>query len=379
MMQRRDFLLGTALASGLPSAKAVNPLRSAAQGIGVNCFDLFYGPLVDERRIRKPAERMAELADANVPFVRFAASPFWPREWQAYTGQRSRYFRLMDAVFEAAAKKEVGLIPSLFFNPAAVPDKFGETVGAWAQGGSRTLDFAKVYVEDMLRRYGGGQQLCHWEFANEFNVNLDLRNQHHWWPKVNVEMGTPAARGPKDSISTGDFQASVAQFADWVRVLRPGDMVSTGADRPRPNAFKLSQGRNGMDTPEEFRKAICLANPIRGAVASMHLYPDSIKLYFDGKATAARLLTEAKAAAAQCGQSFFLGEFGVVAGAWGKDEHALFDEMLQAIEVAQVEAAALWVYDFHWQPEWSVTSTNERAWQLKAIGEYNARRAIARK
>ena len=358
-----------------PATAGVLDAANPARGIGVNCFDLFYGPLTDERRVRKPSERFAELADWKVPFVRFAASPFWPREWGAYTTQRDRYLQLMDSIFEHAQRRGIGLVPSLFWNPASVSDRMGESLAAWAQPGSRTVAFAKSYTEDMLRRYGASSPLCHWEFGNEFNVNLDLRDQYHWWPKVNVEMGTPAARSAQDSLSTADFQWLMKQFAEWVRLIRPTAQISSGADRPRPEAFNLSKGSKQIDTPAEFRQAVCIANPIAGGVASMHLYPDFYKRYFGGQSTVLQLLREAKAGAAQCGQRLLLGEFGVEAGGHATDERELFQDTLNAIEQAGIEAAALWVYDFRWQPKWSVTPTNERAWQWQAVAALNARRS----
>jgi hypothetical protein len=43
-----------------------------------------------------------------------------------------------------------------------------------------------------------------------------------------------------------------------------------------------------------------------------------------------------------------------------------------------VPLAALWVYDYGSQDEFSVTATNRRGWQLKAIAEANARLSAER-
>lgn len=368
-LHRRDLLLGLLGTGVAPWAMAQRTRQT--KGIGVNCFDLFYGPLVDERGVRPVKDRLDELADIGIPFVRFAASPFWPKEWRTYP--LDRYYKLMETVFVHAERVGVRLIPSVFWNPASVSDLVGETIASWGTPGSRTLSFAKRYTEDIVRRFGASPSVLHWEFGNEFNLNLDLSNVNHWWPKVNVEMGTPPKREPTDVLFTDRYKYLISQFNGWVGSIQSGTQTSSGSDIPRPNAWNLQQGNSKSDTVEEFRKAVCNANPIAGAVASIHLYPDSIKKYFSGNATAAQLFSEARGAAQSCRQRLIVGEFGVKGPGTSKEERALFEMMLAALNEASIELAALWVFDFdRWQPEWSVTSKNSRAWQLKEIASYNA-------
>jgi hypothetical protein len=69
-----------------------------------------------------------------------------------------------------------------------------------------------------------------------------------------------------------------------------------------------------------------------------------------------------------------VGEFGAP-GPAAKSEKE-FRTLLTAIEQAAVPLAALWVYDRASNdpdPLWNVTATNERAYQLQAIAEANAR------
>lgn len=360
-------LPGLASAAGAPAAAARVPR------LGVNCFDLFYGPLVQPKAVRPPAVRLREMADQGIPFVRFAASPFWPNEWRQFTRNRTRMQDLLDELFEAAASTGVELVPSLVWGPAYVSDMVGERVSAWGQPRSATAMAAKEHVTAVVSRYAKSRQVLFWEFGNEFNSALDQRDQGKWWPKVNAAMGTPEQRTPEDSITTAQYQSAVTQFCEWVASAAPGAARGTGADRPHPGARHLARGERGVDLPPQFRQSVQAANPTCAEWASLHLYPDGKGAYFGRTSNAVQVLTEAKAAAREAGQKLFLGEFGVPDKGSKNDQREQFSEFLEAIDIAQVDLAALWVYDFHYQPEFTVTPTNERAWQLRAIVEWNER------
>ena len=68
----------------------------------------------------------------------------------------------------------------------------------------------------------------------------------------------------------------------------------------------------------------------------------------------------------------FIGEFGVSGPPTPATEQQ-FNQTLSLIERLQVPLAALWIYDFSHQDEWSVTATNPRAYQFQAIAAANQR------
>ena len=79
------------------------------RGIGVNVFDLF------NRTLANPNDTSYEQAlrtvgNLKIPFVRFAACGFWPRDMQLYQRDKEAYFRLMDAVVDCARRNGVGLM-----------------------------------------------------------------------------------------------------------------------------------------------------------------------------------------------------------------------------------------------------------------------------
>lgn len=370
-MRRRDFI---AVSAGLTVGAGLHGAALAAkqsQQIGVNCFDLFYGSLVDPKRVRKPGERLREMAGVGIPFVRFAASPFWPNEWRIYKLQRNRYLDLLAEVSSEAQRSGVRLVPTLFWNPSSVSDYLGEPTSAWARKDSKTQEFARAYVADVIPALSGGSAVDFWEFGNEFNVNLDYPDGRRWWPKVNQDMGTPARRTEDDVISSRGYTFLLDSFCGWVKAIAPAARVSSGSDRPHPSAYNLSIGKLGPDTTDQFRRSIKMANPACSEVASIHLYPDMAGAYFGKTSDVRSVLQEARQATRESGQTLFLGEFGVPSKGSEREQRSTFASFLDAIQIAQVDLAALWVYDFHYQPDFSVTPQNERSWQLQEVVRWN--------
>ena len=83
-------------------------------------------------------------------------------------------------------------------------------------------------------------------------------------------------------------------------------------------------------------------------------------------------LGDAARAATKLGKPLFVGEFGAP-GEPDTKSHQQFEELLNAIEREKVPLAALWVFDFKDQGDYSVTATGTRSYQLDAITAANRR------
>jgi Cellulase (glycosyl hydrolase family 5) len=378
LVSRRSFQ--ASLATGLFSDTTIfgahaSENRTDRTIIGVNCFDLFYGLIVDPQRTRHPNARLRELRMKQIPLVRFSCSPFWAKEWGHYQNNRAKYFSAMDSVFEAAETQQIKLVPSLFWNPFSVSDLVREPVSAWAREGSATRDFMRRYTEDVITRYKGNTSILMWEFGNEFNSYADLPNALQWWPKVDVAMGTPASRSKLDLIKASDCASAFAYFASIAKQIDPQRLVGTGADIPNFNAQNLARGSFSVDTESEFRAALTKLTPSGVDVMSIHLYPQREGKYFGKKTTNfASILSEATASAHTAGKKVFIGEFGVPRMTDAEAERQTFGRLLDSIVASKVDWAALWVYDlWNQEKEWSVRFDNDRAWQLELIAVANQR------
>lgn len=383
---RREFIQSV---GGLMLAAAMNKTAAQTGGslhqipahaIGVNCFNLFYGQLFHHRGVRPASVRLRELSIKSIPFVRFSASPFWPREWSVYRNDPARYFGVLDDVVATAESNRIGLVPSLLWNPVSVSDVVGEPVSDWGRSDSRTRAFMVEYVEQVVTRYQRSSAIWMWEFGNEFNTFASLPNALKWWPKVDVSQGTPATRTARDLISAADCADAFAHFGRVVRRLDPARRITAGTDIPRYNASNLAAGKWGADSPTQFRAALGQVTPDPLDVVSVHLYPDREGQYFGlgNSSQFSNILGEVVVASRSLGKEVFVGEFGVPRMNDLDKEQRLFRRLLDSIVSARVNWAALWVYDLMNQEQWSARFDNDRAWQLEWVAQANETMRAAR-
>ncbi len=154
------------------------------RGIGVNYFDAF------ARTLREPNDTSYDegfrvLAQHGIPFARFMCTGYWPAEMKLYRQDKARYFKLLDGVVRSAEKHRVGLIPSLFWYMPMVPDLVGEPCDQWSNPQSKTHEFMRTYVREVVTRYRNSPAIWGWEFGNEYNLDADL----HGFP--GIRQGSP--------------------------------------------------------------------------------------------------------------------------------------------------------------------------------------------
>ena len=142
-------------------------------GIGANYFSLF-GVLLQNGDNHSSLDNLAALAKAGIPFVRFRAGGFASENYQLYLQNRTEYFRRMDLVVHAAEDNQIGLIPSLFWRLASVPEVVGESRDQLGNPNSKSNQFIRQYTKEMVSRYNDSPAIWGWEFGNEANLGVDL-------------------------------------------------------------------------------------------------------------------------------------------------------------------------------------------------------------
>lgn len=332
------------------------------RGIGVNYFDCFLRTLKDGGDTTYEAG-FAALAAKGIPFARFCATGFWPRDMDLYQRDRDEYYRRLDGVVRAAEKQQVGLVPSLFWHVPCVPDLVGEPMDQWGSPESRTHAWMRRYVEEMVGRYGRSPAIWAWEFGNEYNLAIDLPGGASHRPKIVPALGTPATRSERDELRLAHLEVALAAFGRAVRAADPNRLIMAGHSFPRPSAWHLVQERVWKKDEElQFAEILARQNPPPIDALSVHAYEEENLVRF----------AWLERAASRQGRPVFVGEFGVKAAV---DENgagrAEFARLLEAIRRAGFPLAALWVYDYARQPEWNVTAANARAWQLDAVAAAN--------
>lgn len=346
------------------------------RAIGVNYFDAFYRALKDPDDTSY-REGFAELARRGIPFARFMCCGFWPKDNALYLEDRARYLELLDGVIRAAEEHGIGLVPSLFWHTATVPDLVGEPVDQWGNPASKVHDFMRTYVREVVTRYRGSPAIWGWEFGNETNLAADLPNAAEHRPKVVPALGTPGSRSARDEMTHDIMVAALRAFAQEVRRHDPHRFITSGNSCPRPSAWHQWRERSWrQDSEVQHAERLLLDHPAPIDTASVHVYGSVSKRF--GRELAVRdYLRSAASAARDAGKALFIGEFGARTEKAGDTEARVrerFRAILSGVEGSGAPLAALWVYDFGGQRDtWNVTPSNARAWQLDEIAAANRR------
>lgn len=334
------------------------------RGVGVNYYDLFVRQLLDDTN-RTAIGGLEALAQHRIPFVRFAAGGYWPRDWGLYQTNRSEYFARLDNVVQSAERLRIGLIPSLFWHYSAVPDLVREPVGAWGDTNSLTVRWMREYTRQVVLRYRGSRAIWAWEFGNEYNLPADLPNASEHRPPIVPDLGTPAQRSAADDFTHQMLRSALMQFGLEVRHHDRNRLIVSGNAFPRPSAWhQIAANTWQADTPAQFGEVLAADNP--SPVNSLCVRAYEVVSDLGRLSLAMKVSREIR-------KPLFVGEFGVP-GELDDTSRRLFSSMLQSLETNQVPLAALWVYDFGAQAkDWNVTFKNARSWQLEQIMLVNDR------
>jgi hypothetical protein len=328
------------------------------RGIGVNYFDCFLRTLKSGADTSYDAG-FATLAEKGIPFARFCATGFWPRDMALYRTDRAEYFRRLDEVVKSAQKRGVGLVPSLFWLSSCVPDLVGEPMDQWANPSSKTQAWMREYVREVVTRYRDNPAILAWECGNEYSLGANLPNAKDHRPAVHPTLGTASERSERDDLTFDIVRAAFAAFATEVRKYDARRLILSGDSFLRASAWHQEHGGTwGKDSPEQFAEMLAKVNPDPVNAINVHMYGHDDER-----------LAMAMEASRKLNKPLFVGEFG----APGEMPKAAEDlrRMVKAIEDDGVPLAALWVFDLSSQKEWIITGTNARSWQLDLIGDAN--------
>ncbi len=344
------------------------------RGMGINYFSAFYDAL---QRPAEPGYRRGfrTLAERGIPFVRFAATAFWPGHMELYLDDREAYFEKFDALVRAAEGAGVGLIPSMFWHAAMVPDLVGEPRGEWGNPGSKTRRFMRTYTEEVVTRYRDSPAIWGWEFGNEYNLAADLPNAARHRPPTHPALGTPETRTERDDL-TGEM--IVDAFIDFARTVRRFDRhraLFSGNSRPRPSAYhNWTEGSWTIDTREQFARMLQRDNPDPIDTLTIHLYAGAEGQYFPDRAGLREIVRVATHASRAAGKPLFVGEFGASRQLSEAVERQKIRQLIDIIEQLQVPLSAVWVFELPRQEgTHNITADNGRSYILNLIARANAR------
>ncbi len=353
-------LTSAAESVGLTKGPNATVLRDGKpyRGIGINYFDCFLRTLNDGHDTSYDAG-FATLAAKGIPFARFSATGYWPREMKLYQTDRTEYFRRLDGVVKSAEKHGIGLVPSLFWAFACVPDLVGEPMDQWGNPQSKTHAWMRQYVREVVTRYRDHPAIWAWEFGNEYSLSASLPNAKDHRPPTHISLGTPESRSDRDDLTFAMVRVAFTEFGKAVREHDARRLIFTGDSFPRLSAWHQEHENSWThDTSAQFAENLTLANPDPISAISLHAYEDDNQRF-----------TAAMEVSRKLDKPIVIGEFG--APGETPEQAVKCRRLLKAIVDHDIPLAALWVFDLTSQKEWNVTSANARAWQLDLLSEAN--------
>lgn len=343
------------------------------RGIGVNYFDLF------ARTLKRPEDNsslsnLAVLAQAEVPFVRFMCGRYWPAEQRMFMTNRPVFFERLDRVVRCAETNGIGLIPSLFWYFATVPDLMGEPIDQLGNPQSASIAYIREYTTAIVTRYRNSPAIWAWEFGNEYNLECDLPNHAVHRPPIQPGLGTPATRSERDELEFKHLKVAFQVFAETARKLDPERVIFTGNAAPRASAWhNVTENSWSADSRAQFGEILLRDNPDPIDSITIHVYQEPAGSYPGGAKSIDEFIGAAKALSKWARKPLFLGEFGVSAKVGSREkQQAVLEEFLGAICRHDVPLSALWVFDFPPQEkDYSVEPAGDRMFILEAIREVN--------
>ncbi len=335
--------------------------------VGANYYGLF-GRILRDREEMSSLRNLERLAQKGVPFVRFRACGFWPKEWQLYQDDPNEYFRRLDLVVRAAEEHHIGLIPSLFWRIKTIPELLGEAPARLGESNSKSIAFLKRYTGEVVGRYKDSSAIWGWEFGNEANLSVDVIR------RANFATGQRSRQAGVSGIKTGsgprltsrELANAYIEFSRTVRKLDPIRIISSGTTVPRSGAWHNARGHWGVrDNEEQALDALLEQNPDPINVLSVHIYQKGRKLAPYGRETVDHFIGRYAAFGRRMAKPLFIGEFPV-------RNRGQAEDYLAAIENNGVALSAFWVFDYPPQEHgMNVTFDNDQAFVLDLIAEAN--------
>jgi hypothetical protein len=376
------------------------------RAIGLNFYSLFNRGDV--------ADQLALLARRGVPFVRYNAGQYEAGAnnsvgWRQHLTNPAAWWAKNDEIVAAAEAADIGLIPSLFWRYATIPDLMAftsvgkrDTLSQWGVRASNTRAFVRDYTATFVDRYASSPAIWGWEMGNEFESYADLFPRATFISRAD---GSPTeytvtpvpstANGATDAISLADLAAA---SADWCSVVAEHD--PHGRIRSSGNALSLPTRYNqfnnlsaGLDTYAQWMAGAPgnlpwpeFENPRCYDVLSAHSYQQARRAFWYwndqtyAKAAPESLIGLLKSIAESFGRPLFLGEWGAIRGDRlvtpdATAETAQFATTLAAIVRERVPLSALWNYGYQTNGSgieaWNVDLGTARQYQLDALTAAN--------
>jgi len=376
--------VGLLLAFGAPQGRAASAGLYVQDGVlmhsgkpyramGVNYYTCF-NTLIDQPENRDFVEGFRILREKyDIPFIRFSGCSYGSKGWELYTENPVEYFRRFDRVVREAEKRNLGLIPSLFWYVCSVADYCGEPLSELGNPDSKTRALYRKFATEMATRYKDSPAIWGWEVGNEYMLFADLPELNHLPPN---KAGSEEARTAKDKILRAMILEVYQEVYDSVRAVDPDRMVVTGDSMTRAAAWhNRHKDAWGADSRSQWEKMFAGDTPDCFEVVSFHMYAlhDQCASFDGRKLSLEEFVGVAVENARKRGKPVWCGELGMP-DTGGKSKE-MFVRMMKVVEENEIPISAIWNFlpAGKFQPEWDILPQGERSSMLEAVKEFNKR------
>ena len=363
------------------------------QGVGVNFYTVLQRKLGIEGHPSNLSDTsyrqgLETLAQHDIPFIRFGANGFYPKDWDVYLNHKEEYFKAFDTLVADAERLEIGLIPSLFWYFPTVPDLVGESTDQWGNPDSKTHAFMREFTTALVSRYKDSPAIWAWEFGNEWIHHSDIPGDEHGKGMTEPEpgpdedpfppLGLPKTRTINDKMYRKNVYVAYQAFADTVRAIDPHRPVLSGDVMPRPSAYhNFHEGSWKNDSLEQWEEMFLLDNAAMDGLSAHYYYFSlddewrEIGYIEYGPAEQMSFMMEISKRAKK---PLFVGEYGPQPkNKTLEEERRQFEFLLDLMVKNEVPLSALWNFDFEHvdQTLFNITEDNHRAYMLDALQQVN--------
>lgn len=345
------------------------------RAMGINYFDCFVATLADAGTPDYIEGFKVLKENYKIPFVRFMAGPYAHTGWRLYMDDPDTYFAKFDQLVQAAEEAGIGLIPSLFWYVATMPDLAGEPLSALGDPDSRCRTFMRRYIQDVVGRYKDSPAIWGWEVGNEWLLFADLPKLNHLPQR---KIGSDAERTTADKLFRPMILDAYVDFHNSVRAIDPHRIIVTGDSIARPQAWHNRHKDSwGQDSREQWQEIFQSDTPECYEVTSFHLYAQADKSYYKNKDLSIEAFVEDVVLICRNdGKVVWCGELGMP----GTDDatREMFFRMMGAMEANNVDISAIWNFKLRdtAQKDWDISPDNARSYMLDAVRDLNERFAV---
>lgn len=206
--------------------------------MGVNTFSMFIDLLNEAKSEEEIENDLSLLSKYEIPFIRIPFCTWNSTSYQMYDNDKEKFFEKMDIIIKKAEEKKIGIIIDFFWNNSTVFYYNGEQRADMGNKNSKSINFSKKYVTDIINRYKNSKALWGYEIGNEYSLSVDLypSNTVQVAPNFSITNGN---YNEKDFYTTNELIVFYTEISNTIRQLDNKRIIINGDSAERAGAYSL--------------------------------------------------------------------------------------------------------------------------------------------